>query len=62
MEIVACFSMGRLLALMWILINAMQLIVFFGIWLILFPNLLTIILTELKRATWGEYIDDMEIG
>lgn len=62
LEIFLCFSLGRFLALMWILINALQFVVFFGIWLITFPNLLTVVLNELKRATWGEYVDDLEIG
>ena len=61
-EIIACFAFSRVLSLMWILINALQLIVFLGIWQILYPNFLKVILFELKRVSWGEFFDDIKIG
>ena len=61
-EIIACFFFGEVIASMWILVNALQLLVFFGIWKILLPELLKVVLTELKRVSWGEYIDDLDVG
>ena len=62
-EIIACFAFGRVLSLMWILINAIQILVILGaIWQIKFPVLLTVTFAELKRISWGEYFDDFEIG
>ena len=61
-EIFACFAFGRLLSFMWILINALQLIVFMGIWQILYPDFLKVVLAELRRVSWGEYFDDLEIA
>ena len=26
------------------------------------PELLKVVLTELKRVSWGEYIDDLDVG
>ena len=61
-EIIACFTFGKVLSFMWILINALQLIVFMGIWQILYPDFLQVALAELRRVSWGEYFDDLEIG
>ena len=61
-EIFACFAFGKVLSFMWILINALQLIVFMGIWQILYPDFLQVVLAELRRVSWGEYFDDLEIG
>lgn len=61
-EIFACFAFEKVLSFMWILINALQLIVFLGIWQILYPDFLKVALSELKRVSWGEYFDDLEIG
>ena len=62
-EIIACFTFGRFLSLMWILINALQLLVFLGaIWQVRYTRFLTIVFRELKRVSWGEYFDDLEMG
>ena len=61
-EVIACFAFSRVLSLMWILINALQLIVFLGIWQILYPSFLKVVLSELKRVSWGEFFDDIKIG
>ena len=50
-EIIFCMLFEEIFASMWILINALQLIVFLGIWQILLPPLLKIVLFELKRVS-----------
>ena len=61
-EIIACFASGKMLTFMWVLINAVQILVFLGIWQILYPDFIKIVLSELRRVSWGEYLDDLEIG
>ena len=61
-EIIACFVSGKFLTFMWILINAVQILVFLGIWQILYPDFIKVVLSELRRVSWGEYLDDLEIG
>ena len=61
-EIIACFASGKMLTFMWILINAVQILVFLGIWQILYPDFIKVVLSELRRVSWGEYLDDLEIG
>ena len=60
-ELILCLFFDEFIAGMWILINALQLVVFLGIWQILFPHFLKVVLFELKRVSWGEYIEDFEI-
>ena len=47
---------------MWILINAVQILVFLEIWQILYSDFIKVVLSELRRVSWGEYLDDLEIG
>ena len=61
-EIIACFASGKMLTFMWVLINAVQILVFLGIWQILYPDFIKVVLSELRRVSWGEYLDDLEIG
>ena len=61
-EIALCFFFGKFLSFMWILINALQLVVLLGIWQILYPDFLKVVFKELKRVSWAEYFDDLEIG
>ena len=61
-EIALCFFFGKFLSFMWILINALQLVVLLGIWQILYPYFLKVVFNELKRVSWAEYLDDLEIG
>ena len=50
-ELVYCLFFEELIASQWILINALQLIVFLVIWQILLPPFLKIVLFELKRVS-----------
>ena len=50
-EIIFCLFFEELTASMWILISALQLIIFLGIWQILLPPFLKIVLFELKRVS-----------
>ena len=47
---------------MWILINALQFIVFIGMWLINMPSSLRQIFDQLKRIVTGEFLEDLQIG
>ena len=50
-EIIACFFFGEVIASMWILVSALQLIVFLGMWKILLPRFLKLVFFELKRVS-----------
>ena len=47
---------------MWILINALQFIVFMSIWLINIPRRTRIVFDQQKRIVNGEFFDDLEIS
>ena len=47
---------------MWILINALQFIVYISVWLINIPDRARIVLDQQKRIVNGEFMDDLEIS
>ena len=61
-EIIICLVTGKALNSMWILINALQFIVFISIWLINMPNLAKLVFDQLKRILLGEFIEDLGFG
>ena len=61
-EIIICLVTGKALNSMWILINALQFIVFISIWLINMPNFAKLVFDQLKRILLGEFIEDLEFG
>ena len=62
LEIVFCFTLGKALNKMWILICAIQFIVYIGTWAITYPEELRLILHESKRVVYGEFFDDLPVG
>ena len=61
-EIILCFTLGKALNKMWILICAIQFIVYIGTWAITYPEELRLILHESKRVVLGEFFDDLPVG
>ena len=56
------FIVSKSINKMWILINALQFLVYISIWMITLPNELRISLNTVKSIVLGEFIDDLEIG
>lgn len=61
-QILLFFVLGKALNSMWILINALQIIVFQGMWGIGFTPLIKNLLKMLRSIAFGEYIEDLAIG
>ena len=53
---------NKVLKKVWLLINCLQFFVYIAIWQINYPNLIKLVVTELRRLTLGEFMDDLEIG
>ena len=62
LEIIALFGLGKTINSMWILLNALQFLVYIYMWNVRVSPICKVILVELKRITMGEYLDDLQIG
>lgn len=60
-EIVMCFALSKALKSMWVLINTIQFFVYISIWKIQMPDMLRIVLKEIRRAALGEFFDDLDL-
>ena len=58
-QVILFFSLGKALKSMWSLLNAMQFIIYISLWNIKVEGDLRIVLKELKRIAFGEFIDDI---
>ena len=56
------FTLGKALKSMWILINALQFLVYISLWASTTPLFVRVTLNELKRVILGEFLDDISFG
>ena len=61
-QIIMLFSLGKALKSMWILIDALQFLVYISMWTIAYPTLVRITLSELRSAALGEFFDGIDFG
>ena len=61
-EFIVCLFLSKSLFSMWALINTLQFMIYIGKWMIVYPDVIDIVLSELSRITQNEFVDDYDIG
>ena len=61
-QIVLFFSLGKALKSMWSLINACQFIIYISLWQIKLSDKVRLMLNQLRRIVFGEFLDDLDIA
>ena len=61
-QIIILLVANKVLKKVWLLINCLQFFVYIAIWQVNYPKFIKLLITELRRTTLGEFMDDLEIG